>query len=352
MPKETASHINQLVATNPDGADPKTQGDDHIRMIKQVLLTDFPNISGAVTADHTELSYCDGVTSAIQTQINTVNSNISGLSSSKVAKSGDTMTGALNWALNGTNYISSGNGDAASYATHNLIVRSWYGIGIHDNTDACRMVIDTRTGSISGQGTATFVNLSLSSGATVSGNASVGGTLTVTGATALNGGATVPTAATGTNSTQVSSTAFVQAQIAASVPLADTTTAGRVRYANVTEARDIGNSWTAISPYSLDQAYRGSNQGAGWQRLPGGRIEQWAYTSLGDILDGTSGSITFPVTFPSGTLGFSLTGFDSSVNGYFSVVVTSYSNSSISYRINEYAGITQNARLYLRVIGE
>ena len=52
-PKETASHINQLVATNPDGADLKTQGDDHIRMIKSVLLTDFPNIAGAVTADHT-----------------------------------------------------------------------------------------------------------------------------------------------------------------------------------------------------------------------------------------------------------------------------------------------------------
>ena len=346
MPKETASHINQLVATNPDGADPKTQGDDHIRMIKQCLLNDFPNVAGAVTADHTELSYCDGVTSAIQTQINTVNSNISGLSSSKVSKSGDTMTGALNWAANGTNYINNGNGDGASYSTHNLIIRTWYGLGIKDNADTCRMVIDARTGSISGQGSATFANLSLSNNATVS------GALTVTGATALNGGATVPTKVTSDNSTSVSSTAFVANRIAQDVPTADTATAGRMRFATAGEAQNFGYNHLALTPYALDQAYRGGNQGAGWQRLPGGRIEQWAYTSLGDILDGTSGSITFPVAFPSGTLGFSLTGFDGNANGYFSVVVTGYSSSSISYRINEYAGIVQNARLYLRVIGE
>ena len=30
----------------------------------------FPNVSGAVTATHTELNYVDGVTSNIQTQLN------------------------------------------------------------------------------------------------------------------------------------------------------------------------------------------------------------------------------------------------------------------------------------------
>lgn len=70
MAKETASHINQLQPLNPDGADPKSQGDDHIRMIKACLTADFPNIGGTVTATHTELSYMAGVTSAVQTQIN------------------------------------------------------------------------------------------------------------------------------------------------------------------------------------------------------------------------------------------------------------------------------------------
>lgn len=62
-------YINALVATNPPGTDPKAQGDDHIRGVKNVLKNTFPNISGAVTASHTELNYVDGVTGAIQSQL-------------------------------------------------------------------------------------------------------------------------------------------------------------------------------------------------------------------------------------------------------------------------------------------
>jgi hypothetical protein len=69
MALEAAAHINQLVATNPTSSDPKNQGDDHLRLEKTVLLTDFPNIGGAVTATHTQLNFVTGVTSAIQTQL-------------------------------------------------------------------------------------------------------------------------------------------------------------------------------------------------------------------------------------------------------------------------------------------
>jgi hypothetical protein len=49
--------INALVNTNPVGAtDPKSQGDDHIRGIKNVILNTFPAITGAVTATHTQLN--------------------------------------------------------------------------------------------------------------------------------------------------------------------------------------------------------------------------------------------------------------------------------------------------------
>jgi hypothetical protein len=58
-------YLDSLVATNPVGAtDPKSEGDDHIRGIKNTLLTTFPNITGAVTATHTELNILDGVTSS------------------------------------------------------------------------------------------------------------------------------------------------------------------------------------------------------------------------------------------------------------------------------------------------
>ena len=62
-------YIDDLVATNPAAGDNVSEGDDHIRGIKNVLKTTFPSIDGAITATDTELNYVDGVTSAIQTQI-------------------------------------------------------------------------------------------------------------------------------------------------------------------------------------------------------------------------------------------------------------------------------------------
>ena len=57
-------YIDDLNSSNPVGAtDPKSEGDDHIRGIKNVLLTSFPGITGAVTSTHTELNILDGVTS-------------------------------------------------------------------------------------------------------------------------------------------------------------------------------------------------------------------------------------------------------------------------------------------------
>jgi hypothetical protein len=50
MPLETATYINQLVATNPLGSDPIASGDDHLRLIKSALKATFPNITGPVTA--------------------------------------------------------------------------------------------------------------------------------------------------------------------------------------------------------------------------------------------------------------------------------------------------------------
>jgi len=51
------------------------------------------------------------------------------------------------------NRIASGNGDGASYDTHNITIRSWWGIGFHDYQDKCRIFIDTRTGNLITQGT-------------------------------------------------------------------------------------------------------------------------------------------------------------------------------------------------------
>lgn len=42
MALETATHINDLVTTNPAGGDDVSQGDDHLRLIKDVLKRDLP----------------------------------------------------------------------------------------------------------------------------------------------------------------------------------------------------------------------------------------------------------------------------------------------------------------------
>lgn len=56
MGLEAATHISDLVATNPTGTDQKLQGDDHIRMLKSVLKTDFPNITGPITGTQAQLN--------------------------------------------------------------------------------------------------------------------------------------------------------------------------------------------------------------------------------------------------------------------------------------------------------
>lgn len=109
MALETATYISGLVATNPLSSDPKSQGDDHLRLIKATILATFPNITGAVTATHTELNYVTGVTSGIQGQLNALSASVSGtkaLSLISAATASATLANAANqinwnWTLTG-----------------------------------------------------------------------------------------------------------------------------------------------------------------------------------------------------------------------------------------------------------
>lgn len=56
MSIETATYIASLVATNPPTTDPLAQADDHLRLIKAVLLATFPNLNAAVTAAPADLN--------------------------------------------------------------------------------------------------------------------------------------------------------------------------------------------------------------------------------------------------------------------------------------------------------
>lgn len=63
MGLEVATFINELVITNPVGAtDPKSQGDDHLRLLKSTIKNSFTGVTGAVTASQAELNILDGAT--------------------------------------------------------------------------------------------------------------------------------------------------------------------------------------------------------------------------------------------------------------------------------------------------
>ncbi|MBC7603865.1 MAG: hypothetical protein H7255_14555 [Ramlibacter sp.] len=56
MTVETFTHINALNPALPAVDDPIPEGDDQIRGLKQVLVTDFPNIDSPVTATPAQLN--------------------------------------------------------------------------------------------------------------------------------------------------------------------------------------------------------------------------------------------------------------------------------------------------------
>ena len=81
MAIETFEYIDDLNVANPTATDNVSEGDDHLRGLKTTLKNTFPNVTGAINATETELNYVDGVTSAIQTQLDAKQATISSLTS-------------------------------------------------------------------------------------------------------------------------------------------------------------------------------------------------------------------------------------------------------------------------------
>ena len=60
MALETGTYINSLNPANPAGTDARSQGDDHIRLIKSTIVNTFPNINNAVTVTDEQLNSIGG----------------------------------------------------------------------------------------------------------------------------------------------------------------------------------------------------------------------------------------------------------------------------------------------------
>lgn len=56
MAVEAATYVADLVSTSPTATDFIYEGDDHMRLLKAVLLASFPNVDGAVSLTHTQIN--------------------------------------------------------------------------------------------------------------------------------------------------------------------------------------------------------------------------------------------------------------------------------------------------------
>lgn len=70
MGLESGQFINSLDVNNPRSEDKRRFGDDHLRLIKSTLKNSFPNVNGAINATVAQMNHLVGVTSNIQTQLN------------------------------------------------------------------------------------------------------------------------------------------------------------------------------------------------------------------------------------------------------------------------------------------
>jgi hypothetical protein len=146
-------YLDDLNASNPAAGDNVSEGDDHIRGIKNVLKLTFPNVDAAVNATPTELNYVDGVTSAIQTQLDAKVTNathtgdvtgstaltiavdavdIAMLSATGTASSSTYLRGDNAWST--VDALPSQTGHAGKYLTTNASAASWATLDTDANT--------------------------------------------------------------------------------------------------------------------------------------------------------------------------------------------------------------------------
>lgn len=100
---------------------------------------------------------------------------------------------------------------------------------------------------------------------------------------------------------------YLLAAITANIPVvpdASTTVKGLIEIATASEAQAYSSSLLAMTPATLNQALKGTNQslsGNGYQRFPGGLVLQWGRT--GTISENSTITVTFPISFPSECVG-------------------------------------------------
>jgi hypothetical protein len=96
MSLESATTIEDLDKSNPTGDDPRSEGDNHLRLIKTVLKTMFPGSSGkglnaALNVTEAEFNHLSGLIGNVQQQMDTLDKKLDNISNILPAPSGTTL---------------------------------------------------------------------------------------------------------------------------------------------------------------------------------------------------------------------------------------------------------------------
>lgn len=135
-----ATYINNLNVAWPDGAvDSKSDGDNHIRLLKSTIKNTFPNVTGAMNATHTNLNSLVGVSASVtSTQLNFLTgltTNVQTALDGKANLAGSIFTGAV--------HARTATGDSPLITSHN---QSFGGVGLFSSgVDGGALLIQTTT---------------------------------------------------------------------------------------------------------------------------------------------------------------------------------------------------------------
>lgn len=175
MPVESATYINSLNASYPTGSDNISQGDNHIRLLKETIKATFPNIAGAVSGTHT----------AINSAVTAANAATDANTASTIVKrdgSGNFTAGTITAALTG-NVTGNVTGNAST-ATALATARTIGGVSF-DGTANINLPGVNAAGNQSTSGNAATASAlatarTISLGGDLSGSASFNGSANIT----------------------------------------------------------------------------------------------------------------------------------------------------------------------------
>lgn len=260
MALETGNYINDLVITNPTSTDPKSQGDDQIRLLKTVLKETINGFTGAAFVVSADTGTATG---HILTPPTALVSYTPGLC--LLYKAGVTNTGAITVNVSGLG-VKSIKTMAGDDPTAGDIVAGYQMLVSYDGTNFVMVAGSEFLGKTGNQ--------TLTGNLTLTGSETVSGTLGVTGLTTLNeavgltrtagdntlnlattafamnmlspvfsGTPTSPTASAGTSTNQIATCSFVVAQAFNSALPAQAGNSGKY-----VTTDGISASWATVLP--------------------------------------------------------------------------------------------------------